>query len=485
MSKKITEFSEDELKLAYDRLSIIKPYLEDGVKIIKISEISKVSTRTLYRWVSNYKKDGLSGLIDKNRSDKGKRRMINDKLKDFVEGLALQNPPLSIAAIHRKVILIAKENKWPEPAYCLIYNIIKKIKPALKTLAKEGTKAYQNKYDLLYPRKSTHSNEIWQADHSLMDIWLLNEKNKPQRPWLTIIIDDYSRAIAGYYLTFQSPSAQNTSLALHQAIWHKKDLNWHICGIPDKFYTDHGSDFTSIHLEQISMDIKMVLSFSLVGQPRGRGIIERFFSTINQVFLCELPGYTIKGAHLKKTPTMSIEDLDTLLREFLICKYNMSVHSETNEIPQERWEKGYFIPRLPETLDQLDLLLLTESRPRKVHQDGIHFQNIKYIEPTLAAYVGEPVVIRYDPRDIVEIKVFHEGKFLCRAISYELAGQSVSLKDVIRARNKVRNDLKKELSDKNNIVNELLKSSSDKNTEEGQKDVNNPKKRTLKRYFYE
>jgi putative transposase len=163
----------------------------------------------------------------------------------------------------------------------------------------------------------------------------------------------------------------------------------------------------------------------------------------------------------------------------------MSVHSETNEIPQERWEKGYFIPRLPETLDQLDLLLLTESRPRKVHQDGIHFQNIKYIEPTLAAYVGESVVIRYDPRDIVEIKVFHEGKFLCRAISYELAGQSVSLKDVIRARNKVRNDLKKELSDKNNIVNELLKSSSDKNTEEGQKDVNNPKKRTLKRYFYE
>ena len=51
-------------------------------------------------------------------------------------------------------------------------------------------------------------------------------------------------------------------------------------------YTDNGSDFTSTHLEQVAADIKMRLIFSTPGQPRGRGRIERFFETVNQMFLC-------------------------------------------------------------------------------------------------------------------------------------------------------------------------------------------------------
>jgi hypothetical protein len=42
-----------------------------------------------------------------------------------------------------------------------------------------------------------------------------------------------------------------------------------VCGIPDKFYTDHGSDFTSRHLEQVAADLHMALVFSIAGKPRG------------------------------------------------------------------------------------------------------------------------------------------------------------------------------------------------------------------------
>ncbi len=481
----LIEFSEEERMQASERYKIIKPYLEDGIKINDIEKSSKTNKRTLYRWVQNYKKDGFIGLIDKKRSDSGKKQRIHEKLKSFIEGLSLRRPPLSIASIHRKTISIAQKNNWSEPSYTYVYNIIKKIKKPLKILAQEGTKAYKNEYDLLYPRKSTYPNEIWQADHTLMDIWLINDKNKPQRPWLTIIMDDYSRVIMGYFLTFQSPNTQNTSLALHQAIWYKKESNWNVCGIPDIFYTDHGSDFTSLHLEQVSADIKMSLSFSLVKQPRGRGIIERFFLTINQLFLSELPGYTIDGKKPEKHPTIKISELEILLKEFLIDKYNFNVHSETNEIPAERWNRGNFIPRMPETLEELDLLLLTECRSRKVHQDGIHFHKIKYIEPTLAAYVGEQVIIRYDPRDIVEIRVFHEDKFICRAISYELAGQTISLKDIIRERNRIKRELKKEIDTKTQLVKELLESHYEKDTETEDKNDVDDSKRKLKRYFYD
>ena len=68
-----------------------------------------------------------------------------------------------------------------------------------------------------------------------------------------------------------------------------------VCGIPETLYTDHGSDFTSQHLEQVAADLKMALVFSIAGKPRGRGKIERFFETVNQLFLCQQPGYTPAG----------------------------------------------------------------------------------------------------------------------------------------------------------------------------------------------
>ena len=114
-------------------------------------------------------------------------------------------------------------------------------------------------------------------------------------------MDDYSRAVAGFAVSFHAPSAIQTALVLRQAIWRKPVPQWHICGLPTTFYTDHGSDFTSHHLEQVSVDLKIALVCSEAGMPRGRGRIERFFRTINQRLLCGLPGYTPAGAPAGKT----------------------------------------------------------------------------------------------------------------------------------------------------------------------------------------
>jgi putative transposase len=75
----------------------------------------------------------------------------------------------------------------------------------------------------------------------------------------------------------------------------------------------------------------------------------------------------------------------------------------------------------------------------------------------LAAFVGETVVIRYDPRDMAEIRVFHQDKFLCRAICPELADTTVSLQEVIRARNRHRRELQGTLRERSKMVGELLR----------------------------
>jgi putative transposase len=109
----------------------------------------------------------------------------------------------------------------------------------------EGSKAYSDAFDLVHRREADAPNAIWQADHTELDILVKDGDGTARRPWLTIILDDYSRAVAGFCLSLAAPSSIQTALALRQAIWRKPQPGWHVCGIPQVLYSDHGSDFTS------------------------------------------------------------------------------------------------------------------------------------------------------------------------------------------------------------------------------------------------
>jgi putative transposase len=111
---------------------------------------------------------------------------------------------------------------------------------------------------------------------------------------------------------------------------------------------------------------------------------------------------------------------------------------------------------MPESLEQLDLLLLTVPKARRIHQDGIRFMGMRYIDPTLAAYVGEEVLLRYDPRDMAEIRVFYRDRFLCRAVCQELAGATVSLREIKGARDRQRRELRQTLDERRRTVDALL-----------------------------
>ena len=130
--------------------------------------------------------------------------------------------------------------------------------------------------------------------------------------------------------------------------------------------------------------------------------------------------------------------MDAAIGSFIIGTYNTRVHSAIDATPVNAWRADGWLPRLPDSLEALDTLLVMVAEPRVVRRDGIHFEGLRFFDPTLAAYVGEAVTIRYDPRDIGEIRIFHRNTFLCRAISPEHAGRDVALKDVQAARSAYR-----------------------------------------------
>src|SRR3954447_24938272 len=356
--------SEAERALAFERFELLRPALEERVPLARVARDRGIAFRTAQRWVSQYRRDGLAGLVRKGRSDRGKRH-LSDTLRRAIEGLALKTPPLSAASIHRQAAIFAGRLGEPPPTYRIVYAVIRDMDPALVTLAHEGTKAYADAFDLIHRHEATGPNAVWQADHTELDVLLKDGRGRPEKPWLTIILDDYSRAVAGYALFFGSPSAIQTALALRQAIWRKGRPGWQVCGIPEVLYSDHGSDFTSQHLEQVAADLKIRLINSGVGRPRGRGKIERFFESVSQVLLPRLSGYAPAGTSPKAE--LSLAALVTELERFLVEEYHNESHTTTGFKPQERWTSGGFLPRMPESLEQLDLLLLTVPKTRRVH----------------------------------------------------------------------------------------------------------------------
>lgn len=66
------------------------------------------------------------------------------------------------------------------------------------------------------------------------------------------------------------------------------------------------------------------------------------------------------------------------------------------------------------------------------------------------------MTLRFDPRDVGEIRVFYKDRFLCPAVSAELAGETFPLHNIIRVRSQRRRELGSTLQDRQRAVDSLL-----------------------------
>ena len=237
--RELSDLPEDLREQAMSRFRLLEPHLVQGRELRAVADGSGVCFRTLQRWVAQYRQSGLVALARRQREDRGERRVLSPRMTSAIEGLALEKPPLPISSIYRQVCQFAAQVGEAPPSYATVHSVVRALPKDLLTLAHRGARAYSEIYDLVHRREATKANAIWQVDHAQLPISLLRTDGSLSRPWLTVVIDDYSRAIAGYYLAFDPPSSLRTCLALRQAIWRKFDPHWQICGIPEVLYTDN------------------------------------------------------------------------------------------------------------------------------------------------------------------------------------------------------------------------------------------------------
>lgn len=422
-----------------------------------------VSVRSVQRLFKQYQQEGNTALISSQRSDNGKHR-ISSSWQDFIiktykkgnEGSKRMNPKQVALRVEAEAYQRKEENF---PSYRTVLRVLEPILAKLERAKSIRSPGWQGS-DLSVKTRDgqdlevKHSNQVWQCDHTRADILLVDKHGEViGRPWLTTVIDSYSRCIMGINLGFDDPSSQVVALALRHAILPKKygaefqlNCQWSTYGKPSYLFTDGGKDFRSNHLAEISTQLALVLK--LRDRPSEGGIIERPFKTLNQNFFSTLLGYT--GSNVQERPKdaekdakFTLQEIEQLIVRYIVDRYNQSIDARMGDQTRyQRWEAGF--KRAPEIISQreLDICLMKAAR-RTVQRGGcLQFENILYKGEYLAGFEGETMSIRYDPRDITTIWIYRQEKgkevFLTRAHAQGLETEKLTLNEAKSSTKRLR-----------------------------------------------
>ncbi|QUS60550.1 Mu transposase C-terminal domain-containing protein [Synechocystis sp. PCC 7338] len=426
-----------------------------------------ISVRSVQRLFKRYQEEGIAVLTSNARKDKGQHR-ISEEWSTFIlntykkgnEGSRRMTPKQVAVRVQVRAQELGDDKA---PSYRTVLRVLEPvINNKKKTIRSPGWQGStlsvktRDGFDL----DISYSNQVWQCDHTPADVLLVDREGKLLgRPWLTTVIDSYSRCIVGINIGFDAPSSQVVALALRHAVLpkqygaeYKLHCDWGTLGLPQYLFTDGGKDFCSNHLSEIASQLGFVLK--LRHRPSEGGIVERPFGTLNTSLFSTLPGYT--GSNVQQRPKEAEEDacltlrqLEELVVRFIVDRYNQGMDARMGDQSRfQRWEAG--LPGAPLVLleRELDICLMKQAR-RQVQRGGyIQFENINYKGENLEGYAGQTVGLRYDPKDITTIWVYRydkaEGKevFLTRAHAQGLETEQLTSDDAKASAKRLREKAK-------------------------------------------
>ncbi|MBD2665615.1 integrase, catalytic region [Richelia sinica FACHB-800] len=464
-SEIITELSADDKEL----LEVIQKLLEPcdrktyGERKRTVADKLGRSLRTVQRRVKQWEEEGLAALRTTQRADKGKHRIdsqwqkfIINTYKEGNKGSKRITPQQVAIRVKAKAAELGDKNY---PSSRTVYRVLQPIIEAQEQKASVRSRGWRGSRLSLKTRDGLdisveYSNHIWQCDHTRADILLVDQHGELLgRPWLTTVIDTYSRCIMGINLGFDAPSSQVVALALRHAILPKKygaeyglHEEWGTYGKPEHFFTDGGKDFRSNHLQQIGVQLGFVCH--LRDRPSEGGIVERPFGTLNTDLFSTLPGYT--GSNVQERPEeaekeacLTLRDLERLLVRYVVDKYNQSIDARLGDQTRyQRWDAGLIVA--PHLISEKDLrICLMKQTRRSIYRGGyLQFENITYRGENLAGYAGENVVLRYEPKDITTVLVYRQQgsqeEFLARAYAQDLETEELSLDEAKAMSRRIR-----------------------------------------------
>ncbi|MBD2346481.1 Mu transposase C-terminal domain-containing protein [Anabaena subtropica] len=463
----------DEAKL---KMEVIQSLLEAGDRKTYAQKLQQAavklgkSVRTVRRLIDKWEQEGLAGLTQPQRADKGKHR-VNENWQEFILKTYKEGNKGSKRMTRQQVAVRvrarADELGVKPPSHMTVYRILQPLIEKQEKAKSVRSPGWRGSRLAMKTRDGKdlsvdYSNHVWQCDHTRVDALLVDQHGKILgRPWLTTVVDSYSRCIIGINLGYDAPSSQVVALALRHAILPKQygseyglHQEWGTYGLPEHFYTDGGKDFRSNHLQQIAVQLGFVCHLRVSEaapkelRPSEGGIVERPFKTFNTELFSNLPGYT--GSNVQERPEeaekeacLTLRQLEQQLVRYIVNHYNQRIDARMGEQTRfQRWESGLIA--VPDAISErdLDICLMKQTR-RQIQRGGyLQFENIMYRGELLAGYAGESIILRFDPRDITTILVYRQQgnreEFVARAFAQDLETEQLSLDEAKASSRKIR-----------------------------------------------
>lgn len=361
----------------------------------------------------------------------GSRRIdgnVKQAIDKLIDQIALTRVPPSRAEAARQICgLLRAENgtyEFPEdliPSEKTIERLLSEVpsrfwaKSTMGSITRSAHEPHPGEY------RSEGFLDLVQMDHTKADVILVDSVRREQlgRPWVTFLIEIWTRAILGYYVSFGDPSIFRCGRAVASALLPKEPILAHL-GI-DVAYPMHGL-FRRLHADQAKPHRSEAFRRACMrngidpdvrkpGAAHLGGHIERLIGTmVGKLRL--LPGATGSnvtardGYDAEEAAAMSLPEFE----RWLLCQiavYHLTPHTAFGGLcPAQVWarEAAMHGPLLPLSIDSDALFCqFLPSKTLTVHASGVQIRHRRYWHPALANRIGQKIDVSWDERTIQHV----------------------------------------------------------------------------------
>src|SRR5450830_375916 len=462
----IDSFTEEEMELANLRYKVILPLISRNPlpknEAKKAAQELSVSVSQLYRLMERVDSSvGFVSLIPRRRGRAVGAKQIHGTVEDIIQqaiGTHYKGRGVTVEKIFEVVKSQSEALQLPIPSEQTVARRSQERSPRELLTNTVGKKAADQALSVRGGKiLPVAPYELIQIDHALVDCIIVDiDSRQPLgRPWATLAIDVYTKAVVGMHLSLSHPSSMSVALCIAHTILPKNQwlkaygvgsVEYPFYGVPKRIHVDNAKEFRSPNLQNSCRWYDVDLTYRPRDAPYNGAHIERLIGTfMRKVHL--LPGATMSS--VKERGDYESEKNAALrfpeFREWFIREaeiYHKKKHSTIGCSPLHQWERyyktdegGLSYPRIIE--DRLRLLIdFMPIKKRVISRTGIRLNNIEYYSPALRRFdIKTRCQVRYDPEAIGKIWVLPEGEQSYIELTYsDLRFPNVSLAEFKSAR---------------------------------------------------
>lgn len=383
-------------EIAEQRVKLLSPLLAVGLDAAKAMEIRQqictetgISDRTIRRYLTDYKREGFSGLKPKSKINSRITQAIPINVINEAITLRREVPSRSI----NQIIQILEWEGVISPGQVKRSTLQEKLSD--RGYSTRQMKMYAGGGIAARRYQKSFRNQLWHSDIKYACYLPIGPGGTLKQVYLVVLLDDATRFVlhAEFYPTLDQIIVED---CFRQAIQKYR--------VPESVFFDNGKQYRTKWMGRACAKMGIRLMYARPYSPESKGKVEIFYKYIDS-FLNEFA--------LEKN-NRTLDRLNELFWVWLDECYQNKPHSGlANNISPEN---AYRIDSKPIKYLGPEIIAISflHCEERKVDKAGcISFEGVKY-EVGLS-FIGCKVDVIYDPSDISEITIEYDGQASFRA----------------------------------------------------------------------